>query len=88
LLAEEEGIFAELSGALALAGAQRLLDDGRLRADETVVAVSTSGGLKDFDVALPQQEQPGHIEPTPAGMAAALEERYGYRLGAAAGAAR
>lgn len=84
VLAEDEGIFAELSGALALAGARRLLLEGRIRRDETVVVVSTSGGLKDFDVALPQRSDEEHIEPTPAGLAAALEARYGYRIAAPA----
>lgn len=83
LLAEHEGIFAELSGALALAGAERLLADGMIDADELVVLVSTSGGLKDFDVALPEPERPEPIEPTPAGMAEALAQRYGYTLGTA-----
>jgi threonine synthase len=82
LLAEEEGIFAELSGALALAGADRLLRDGKIRRDETVVVVSTSGGLKDFDIALPEPDVLVPIEPTPAGMAAALEQLYGYSLDA------
>jgi threonine synthase len=82
LLAEHEGIFAELSGALALAGAERLLRCGLIAPEETVVVVSTSGGLKDFDVALPEPNELGHIEPTPAGMAAELERRYGYTLDA------
>jgi threonine synthase len=80
LLAESEGIFAELSGALALAGAQRLLAEGRIDADETVVVVSTSGGLKDLDVALPDLADPPRIEPTPEALATALDEIYGYRL--------
>jgi hypothetical protein len=46
-----------------------------------VVVVSTSGGLKDFDVALPEPVALDPIEATPEGMARALEERYGYRIG-------
>jgi threonine synthase len=87
LLAEQEGIFAELSGALALAGAERLLTSGLIGTDETVVLVSTSGGLKDFDIALPEPDELAPIEPTPAGMAAELERRYGYTLTAHAEAA-
>jgi threonine synthase len=79
-LAEHEGIFAELSGALAVAGAEQLLTSGRIGADETVVVVSTSGGLKDFDVALPAPDVLAAIDPTPEGMAAELERRYGYAL--------
>jgi threonine synthase len=88
LLAEQEGIFAELSGALALAGAERLLQRGLIEAGETVVVVSTSGGLKDFDIALPRPEELPPIDATPAGMAAELERRYGYTLQTAAGVAR
>lgn len=84
LLARDEGIFAELSGALAVAGAERLLADGRIAPDETVVLVNTSGGLKDFDVALPEPEELAPIEATPEGMAAELERRYGYVLEAVA----
>jgi threonine synthase len=80
LLAEHEGIFAELSGALALAGARKLLAGGRISKAETVVVVSTSGGLKDFDVALPEPTKLDPIEATPAGMARALEELYAYSL--------
>jgi threonine synthase len=87
LLSEHEGIFAELSGALALAGAERLLQNGMIAPDETVVVVSTSGGLKDFDVALAEPDELEPIDPTPAGMADALERRYGYTLRAHAEAA-
>lgn len=80
LLAEREGVFAELSGALALAGARKLLERGEISSAETVVVVSTSGGLKDFDLALPEPVALDPIEATPEGMARALEERYGYSL--------
>jgi threonine synthase len=49
-LASEEGIFAEPSGALSVAGAKRLLDAGVIDKDDTVVAVVTGSGLKDPEV--------------------------------------
>lgn len=46
-LAKNEGIFAEPSGAAALAGLKKLLDDGLIRKGESVVVLITGSGLKD-----------------------------------------
>jgi threonine synthase len=45
-MARAEGIFAAPEGAATLAAARKLLVDGRLRPDETVVLLNTGSGLK------------------------------------------
>jgi len=47
LLAEEEGLFIEPSGAVTIAGLLRVVDDGRMSAGETVCCLLTGSGLKD-----------------------------------------
>jgi threonine synthase len=49
-LASREGIFAEPSGALSVAAAKNLLDEGAIDRDDVVVAVVTGSGLKDPEV--------------------------------------
>jgi threonine synthase len=48
-LAAFEGIFAEPSGAAGLAGLERMLSDGDIGKDETVVVLVTGSGLKEPD---------------------------------------
>lgn len=48
-LARLEGLFLEPSSAIAFAVLPRLLQDGRVRHDETVVVLGTSTGLKDVE---------------------------------------
>lgn len=51
-LAMNEGIFAEPTSCAALAGLEKLLDNGALAADESVVVAITGFGLKDTKNAL------------------------------------
>lgn len=48
-LAKYEGIFAEPSGAAAVAGLRKLLKEGLVRRNDTVVVLVTGSGLKDPD---------------------------------------
>jgi len=48
-LAAFEGVFAEPSGAAGLAGLERMLSDGDIDRDETVVVLVTGSGLKEPD---------------------------------------
>lgn len=48
-LARLEGLFPEPSSAIAFAVLPMLVQDGRIREDETVVVVGSSTGLKDVD---------------------------------------
>jgi threonine synthase len=47
LLARTEGIFAEPAAASTIAGLRRLIDEGAVSRDETIVCVITGAGLKD-----------------------------------------
>jgi threonine synthase len=46
-LARREGIFAEPTSCAALAGLEKLLENGALGADESVIVAITGFGLKD-----------------------------------------
>ena len=48
-LAACEGIFAEPSGAAAVAGLRGLLQEGIVRKNDTVVVLITGSGLKEPD---------------------------------------
>ncbi|HKJ96660.1 MAG TPA: pyridoxal-phosphate dependent enzyme [Thermoplasmataceae archaeon] len=47
-IAKREGIFSEMSSATALAAVKRAISDGRIRGDETVSAMITGNGFKDY----------------------------------------
>jgi threonine synthase len=47
LLARTEGIFAEPAAASTIAGLKRLIEQGAVSRDETIVCVITGAGLKD-----------------------------------------
>src|SRR5208282_3780396 len=47
LLARTEGIFAEPAAASTIAGLRRMIDQGAVSKDETIVCVITGAGLKD-----------------------------------------
>jgi len=49
LLAETEGIFAETAGGVTAGVTQKLVCEGRIRADETTVVCITGNGLKTTD---------------------------------------
>jgi threonine synthase len=49
LLAETEGIFAETAGGVTAGVAKKLIDQGRIAADETTVVCITGNGLKTTD---------------------------------------
>jgi len=47
-LAQEEGIFAEPAGAVALAGLAKAVEEGRVGADEKIACIVTGNGFKDM----------------------------------------
>jgi threonine synthase len=63
LLAKNEGIFAEPSGAAGLAGLRKLLDAGAVDRSDVVVIEITGSGLKDQRAATQLVEEPPTIEP-------------------------
>jgi threonine synthase len=74
---EREGLLVEFSSAMPLAGARKLAADGVLSADERVVLLITSSGLKDPDEMNDHGEVPG-AEPTMASLADVLRKEYGF----------
>ena len=52
LLARTEGLFAEPAGAASVASLKKLLEEGKVKKDETVVCVVTGAGLKDTKSAM------------------------------------
>jgi threonine synthase len=81
-LASTEGIYAEASSALALAVAKKMLAQGQLRADEVVVLLLTSGGLKDPGVSTSYLPTIPLIQPTEEALRAALKSVYQSELAA------
>jgi len=63
LLAETEGIFAETAGGVTVAVARKLLRQGRLNADETLVLAITGNGLKTPGAVSGHQEAEAAIRP-------------------------
>ncbi len=75
LLARTEGLWAEAASALTLAVIAKLAAAGAIRRDEVVVALITSGGLKDPDATLRYVPPIPLIEPTFEALERALHER-------------
>ncbi|MDP6154996.1 MAG: threonine synthase [Candidatus Thermoplasmatota archaeon] len=63
LLARYEGIFAEPTGSASLAGLFKLVDEGVISKDETVVVEVTGHGFKDLVQVEGLFEMPGPIRP-------------------------
>lgn len=50
LLPTEEGVFAEPTGALSVAGMMLAREYGKIKAGETVVCLNSASGFKDLSV--------------------------------------
>ena len=79
LLAETEGIFAETAGGVTVATTQKLIAQGRLTANDTIVIAITGNGLKTTE-ALTLDE----IEAIEPKLAAFEAKAFGQTAGAAA----
>ncbi len=64
LLASAEGIFAEPSGVTSLAGLIKLLNEGTIEKNETVVVLITGSGLKDPEVIMKTLKEVPTIKPS------------------------
>lgn len=80
LLAENEGVFAELSSVISLCTVRRLLEEGRIGSGETVVAFLTSSGLKDPETTARHLPAIPLVDPDVESVAAALRETYGFEV--------
>lgn len=63
LLAQTEGIFTEGAGGVAIAGLQRLVEEGRIKRSESTVVYVTGNGLKTTEI-VEDVVHPIEIEPT------------------------
>jgi len=63
LLAETEGIFSEPAGGVVVGALKRLVEDGRVDPDETIVCLITGSGLKAADSLTPYLPEPLTTEP-------------------------
>jgi len=72
LLAETEGIFTETAGGVTVAVARKLLSQGRLNPEESVVITITGNGLKTIGAVTGWLEEEEAIRPK----LVEFEERY------------
>lgn len=63
LLARTEGIFAETAGGVTIGVLSKLIEQGRIPRDESIVACITGNGLKTFEVVVDQVDKPDVIAP-------------------------
>jgi threonine synthase len=64
LLARTEGIWTETAGGVTLAATRKLIEQGRIPRDESVVVCITGNGLKTVEAVAAQVGAPTHIKPT------------------------
>ena len=79
-LASTEGIYAEAAGVLSLAVIKKLREAGKIDEDETVVALVTSGGLKDPATTQHYLPDIPVVEPTLEALRRGLAGAYHYEL--------
>jgi threonine synthase len=63
LLAEAEGIFTETAGGATVAVARKLLSQGRLNPNESIVITITGNGLKTIGAVKGRLEEEDAIRP-------------------------
>jgi len=73
LLAETEGIWTETAGGVTLAVTQKLLAQGRIDRDESIVVCITGNGLKTQEALIDRMPKPRVIKPTLEQFEAVLE---------------
>jgi threonine synthase len=80
LSASMEGVYAEISSALALAVAKKLRDEEKIQPEEVVVAVLTSGGLKDPEATAELLPSVPLLEPSMSGLKEGLVAAYDFSI--------
>ena len=76
LLAENEGIFAETAGGVTAGVTAKLIEQGRIAADETTVVCITGNGLKTTDAIAADFPATASIEPKIEAFEALLKEQF------------
>ncbi len=79
LLAQTEGIFTETAGGVTVAVTKKLIEQGTIPRDESIVICITGNGLKTQEPLTGKLGQPGRIKPT----LAAFQAQFAERLAAA-----
>ena len=64
LLARTEGVFAETAGGVTIATLAKLVTEGVVRSDETVVAYVTGNGLKTVEALVDRVETTATVRPS------------------------
>jgi threonine synthase len=77
LLAETEGVFAETAGGVVISGLRRLVEQGRVDAQELVVAFITGAGLKTQEAVASRLQPSLAIQPSITSFEEAFSERAG-----------
>jgi len=72
LLAETEGVFTETAGGVTVAVAKKLIEQGKIPKDESIVLAITGNGLKTQEAIQDVIGEPTTIEPT----LASFEEKF------------
>ena len=75
LLARTEGVFTETAGGVTMAVTKKLIEQGVIPKDESIVICITGNGLKTQEPLIPRLTRPTSIKPT----LAAFEAQYGAR---------
>ncbi|MGI4789844.1 MAG: threonine synthase, partial [Janthinobacterium lividum] len=75
LLAETEGIFTETAGGVTVAVTRKLIAQGYIPKDESVVICITGNGLKTIDAVLGELNKTIPIQPSLASLEEALASR-------------
>ncbi|HLD50436.1 MAG TPA: threonine synthase [bacterium] len=63
LLARTEGIFTETAGGVTVAAAKKLIEQGRIPKNESIVLAITGNGLKTQEAIQDNVGEPAHIQP-------------------------
>ncbi|HVJ50239.1 threonine synthase [Desulfitobacterium sp.] len=74
-LGKTSGIFGEPAGVTGIAGLKRMVAQGTIGRDETVVAIVTGNGLKDVKNAIAAAGEPICVEPSLPLLIEALQQR-------------
>lgn len=76
LLAETEGVFTETAGGVTVASAKRLIEEGKIRRNESVVLAITGNGLKTQEAIRECVGEPIPIEPNVSSFEAQVMQDY------------
>jgi threonine synthase len=77
LLAQTEGVFTETAGGVTVAVAKKLIEQGRIKRDESIVLAITGNGLKTQEPIVNRVGEAVRIKPTLASFEKSLHHQLG-----------